>query len=85
VIATGGVKTGLEVAKALALGATAAGVARPVLVALREGGRAGAIAALDRIERELRAVMLLTGSKNLASLRKTRRVIHGELRTWLDS
>lgn len=85
VIATGGVKTGLEVAKALALGATAAGVARPVLVALREGGREGALAALDRIERELRAVMLLTGSKNLASLRKARRVVYGELRTWLDS
>jgi isopentenyl-diphosphate delta-isomerase len=72
VIATGGVKTGMDVAKAVALGATAAGIARPVLVALREGGRAGAIAALEGIERELRAVMLLTGSRTLGDLRRAR-------------
>ena len=83
VIATGGVKTGLEVAKALALGATAAGVARPVLVALREGGRDGALSALDRIERELRAIMLLTGSRNVAALRRTRRIVTGELAAWM--
>jgi len=85
VIATGGVKTGTEVAKAIALGASAAGIARPVLVALREGGRAGAIAALDRIERELRAVMLLTGSRSLADLRSARRVVTGELAAWASS
>ena len=85
VIATGGVKTGMDVAKAVALGASAAGIARPVLIALREGGRAGAIAALEGIERELRAVMLLTGSRTLADLRRARRVLTGELRTWADS
>ena len=85
VIATGGVKTGTEVAKAIVLGASAAGVARPVLVALREGGRAGAMAALDRIERELRAVMLLTGAKSLTELRKVRRIVTGELAAWASS
>src|SRR4051812_27531221 len=41
IIATGGVATGLDVAKSLVLGATVAGLARPVLKALHAGGRKG--------------------------------------------
>ncbi len=40
-VATGGVATGLDVARAIALGATAVGVARPMLKALRTGGPSG--------------------------------------------
>jgi len=83
-IATGGVGTGVEVAKAIALGASAGGIARPVLKALHAGGRAGAVAFLDAVEAELRAVMLLTGSRDLAALRRAPRVVGGELRAWLD-
>jgi isopentenyl-diphosphate Delta-isomerase len=83
VIATGGVATGLDVARAIALGATAAGIARPVLRALSSGGRAAAVALLDAVEAELRAAMLLTGSRNLAALRRTPRVVVGELAGWM--
>jgi isopentenyl-diphosphate delta-isomerase len=69
IIATGGVQTGLEVAKAICLGATIAGIARPVLQAFTSGGREGAIAYLDQVEAELRAVMLLVGARDLAALR----------------
>jgi isopentenyl-diphosphate delta-isomerase len=84
IIATGGVLTGSDVAKAIALGATAAGIARPTLKALREGGRAGVERFLDDVERELRAVMLLTGSKTLADLRSAPRIVVGELRDWVS-
>jgi len=70
------------VARALALGASAAGIARPVLRALASGGRAGAMAALEAIESELRSVMLLTGSRDVMSLRRAPRVIVGELAAW---
>jgi isopentenyl-diphosphate delta-isomerase len=83
VIATGGVATGSDVARAIALGASAAGIARPTLKALREGGREGVERFLDDVERELRAVMLLTGSKDLAALRKAPRMITGSLRDWM--
>jgi isopentenyl-diphosphate delta-isomerase len=83
-LATGGVGTGLDVARAVALGATAAGIARPVLRALASGGRAGALAFLDGVEAELRAAMLLTGSRDLAALRRTPRVVVGELASWLS-
>jgi isopentenyl-diphosphate delta-isomerase len=84
VIATGGIARGLDVAHAIALGANAAGIARPVLKALHEGGREGAVRFLEGIEAELRAVMLLTGSVDIPALRKAPRIIGGELRMWLD-
>ena len=85
IIATGGVMTGLDVARAIALGASAAGIARPMLKALVAGGRAGALAYLDGIVTELRAVMLLTGSNDVAALRKAPRLLGAELRLWLDA
>jgi isopentenyl-diphosphate delta-isomerase len=72
------------VAKAIALGATAAGIARPVLQALTSGGRAEAERLLDRVEAELRAAMLLVGAGTLAALRSAPRIIVGELSLWLE-
>ena len=76
VVATGGVASGLDVAKAIALGAHAAGLARPVLKALLAGGRGAAVDLLEGIEAELRAVMMLTGkavtSGRCAALRARR-------------
>ena len=84
VIATGGIRTGLDVARAIALGAKIAGIARPVLQALKEGGETGAEAFLERVERELSTVMLLTGSRTLANLERAPRVVRGELNDWLQ-
>jgi isopentenyl-diphosphate delta-isomerase len=83
VIATGGIKSGLDVARAIALGATAAGIARPMLQALTDGGRPAAEAFLDRIEAELRAVMLLCGARTVGDLQRAPRVITGELAQWI--
>ena len=84
-IATGGIATGLDIARAVALGATCAGIARPVLRAFREGGRARAIAFFEQLEAELRGVLLLTGSRDLEGLRRARRMISGELGEWVES
>ena len=84
IIATGGVATGLDVAKAIALGAQAAGVARPVLKALVSGGRGAAVAYLDAMEVELRTAMLLTGSADLSALSRAPRLIGGELAAWIS-
>jgi isopentenyl-diphosphate delta-isomerase len=83
VFATGGVTNGLEVAKAIALGATAAGIARPVLQAYEAGGEAGALAFLDRVELELKTAMLLVGARDLDGLRRAPRLITGELSQWV--
>ena len=38
---------------------------------------------LDGVEAELRAAMLLTGSRDLAMLRRAPRVVVGELAAWI--
>jgi isopentenyl-diphosphate delta-isomerase len=82
IIATGGIKTGLMAAKAIALGANAAGIARPVLQALVAGGRPEALRFLDEVEAELRAVMLLVGAGSVRALRKTQVLLSGDLPRW---
>jgi isopentenyl-diphosphate delta-isomerase len=83
-IATGGVSSGVEVAKAIVLGATVAGIARPMLKALVAGGRAGALELLDRVLAELRTAMLLTGSADIEALRRAPRLVGGELSLWVE-
>lgn len=82
IIATGGVSNGVEAAKALALGAHAVGIARPVLQALLGGGRKAALDFLTQVEAEIRAVMLLVGAGSVRSLRKTPVLLRGELPLW---
>lgn len=83
VFASGGIASGLDVAKAIALGADAAALARPVLKALDSGGKDGADAFLDRIETELKTAMLLVGARDLTTLREVPRVITGRLLEWM--
>ena len=82
-IASGGLRTGLEVAKALALGADAAGMALPLFRAQQEGGYAGAEAALQAVLEGLRQALVLTGSRTPAGLRQRPLVVTGELKDWM--
>ena len=67
VIASGGLRTGFDLAKSLALGATLGSAALPLLRALDRGGPAAAERWLDSVFDGLRAAMLLTGCRNLDS------------------
>jgi isopentenyl-diphosphate delta-isomerase len=84
IIATGGVKSGVEIAKAIALGATAGGIARPVLQAFTEGGTQGARDFLARVKAEIMSVMLLCGARTLADLRDADRIVGQGLTSWVE-
>lgn len=74
VVASGGVRTGLDVARCLALGATIAGMASPVLRAAVEG-EAAVDAFLATVIAELRATLFGVGAKNLKAFRRTPRLL----------
>lgn len=69
-IASGGLASGVDAAKALALGANIAGFGRSLLgAAVESAGEAAAV--LERIEFELRAAMFGIGAATLEALRGT--------------
>ena len=67
--ASGGLRTGLEAAKALALGAESVGIGRPLLQALHQGEQY-LENIMNRIEYELKVSLFCTGSRNLEDLKK---------------
>jgi isopentenyl-diphosphate Delta-isomerase len=83
VIASGGIRSGLDVAKAVALGARAAGVALPVFRAFREGGREAAGEFIGRLTAGLRTAMVLTGSRDVDALGRAPVVLGSRLREWM--
>ncbi len=82
-IASGGVLNGLHVANAISIGASCAGSANTLLPAAMESADA-VKERLTTIREELKAAMLLTGSRDLRALAKTRHVILGRTREWME-
>jgi 4-hydroxymandelate oxidase len=64
----GGIRRGSDVVKAIALGARAVFVGRPVLWGLAAGGQAGVAAALGMLRRELDLAFALCGCPDVASV-----------------
>lgn len=69
VVASGGIRNGIEVAKALALGADVVAYALPLLKAVEQSIDA-AVEAIERTKEELRTAMFLVGARNVAALRE---------------
>jgi isopentenyl-diphosphate delta-isomerase len=83
VISSGGIRTGLDAAKALALGADAVGVALPLLKEAYTGHQA-VINKINQFNEELRVAMFLVGASNIAELKKSALIIKGDTREWLN-
>ncbi len=69
IMATGGIRNGLDVAKSLALGADVCGMALPVLKAQQKNGEEGVRKLLEDIVEELKIAMFLTDCENIDELR----------------
>jgi isopentenyl-diphosphate delta-isomerase len=82
-IASGGMRSGLDIARALALGAVAGGMAAPALRAQRAGGEPAVRELLERLIGSLRAIHLLVGARTPAALAAAPRHLGTELRGWL--
>lgn len=84
VIATGGLRSGLDLAKALALGAKLGSSALPFLKAVVEEGVEGVKNLIEYYIRGLKTAMFLTGCRSVYELRTTTIFVTGKFRDWLE-
>ena len=71
IIASGGIKDGIEAAKCVALGASLVGLAGEFLRAADRDGAAGVVELADTITDELRVAMFCAGAADIAALAHT--------------
>jgi isopentenyl-diphosphate Delta-isomerase len=76
IIATGGVRTGLDIAKSIALGANAASAALPFVGPALEGKKS-VVSVLSSMLDEFRVAMFLCGCANIKDLRNAPLVVTG--------
>lgn len=68
----GGFRTGLDIFKAIALGADAVLIGRPYAVAAYGGGAEGVKVYTEKIGNELKETMIMAGCHNLADIKRDR-------------
>ncbi|GAB3032174.1 type 2 isopentenyl-diphosphate Delta-isomerase [Natronobiforma cellulositropha] len=83
VIASGGVRSGLDVAKAIALGASAGGLAKPFLAPAGRGEEA-VVELIEQLRLELLTAMFVTGSASVTELQTAEYVVLGRTKAFLD-
>jgi 4-hydroxymandelate oxidase len=71
ILVDGGIRTGADVFKALALGARAVLIGRPVLWGLSAGGSAGVERVVDLLAQELRSTCARAGCNSLADIHRS--------------
>ena len=83
-IASGGVRSGTDIAKALGLGASLASISQPILETAAKG-KMETIIKLNCLIEELRNVLFLVSAEKIIDLAKTPLVITGKTAQWLQA
>ena len=83
VISSGGLKTGLDVVKSLALGANATAFAGTFLYILMKKGPDVLKKHILKMEREIKYTMAMAGAKNIAEIRQRPLIVEGRTYNWL--
>ncbi len=84
IIASGGLRSGADIAKALSLNASLASICQPILETAVKGAEQTEVKLHCLIE-ELRNVMFLTGVEKISALANTPLVITGKTAQWLSA
>ncbi len=82
-IASGGLRSPVDVLRALALGASLCGMALPFLRGFHEGGESGVVDTAAGLVEGVRALMLLAGVRRIGDVEKVPLVIGPQLRAWI--
>lgn len=83
IVSSGGIRSGLDAAKAISLGADAVGIALPFL---KESfnGHESIMNYINKFKESLKIAMFLVGASNLEELKSCNLIIKGETKEWLD-
>jgi isopentenyl-diphosphate delta-isomerase len=84
VISSGGIRTGIDIAKAIACGAGMTGVALPFLKDAYNENFGGLVSQVNILVRELKTCMFLTKSANIEELKSAEKIFFGKIKTWVD-
>lgn len=84
IISTGGIRNGVEVSKALALGANVAGIAGGVLPYV-QNGKEEVVNYLKHVIHGLKVSMFLQGCSKIEDLKDRKIIVTGELIDWISS
>ena len=85
VISSGGIRSGLDIAKAIAMGAALTGVAAPLIQAREKGGVRLMREYLDDLIFGLKVAMVGCGAADLAALTSVPRVLGPDLSRWIET
>ncbi len=85
VIASGGIRNALETAKCIAMGADLVGMAGTLLKIFLQNGLNNLDNWLDSFLFELKAILVMTGAKNIDELQKSPLIITGNTAAWLQA
>lgn len=85
IITSGGIRNGLEAAKALALRANLVGMALPIAQILKDGTEIQLIESITLFIQELKTAMFLVGATNLEALKSVPLAIVGKTAQWLSA
>lgn len=80
IIASGGIRNGIHIAKSIAMGASCAGLALPFLAAVYQKDPASQDTVIEKLRRELRMSMMLTGSRTIGDLARKSVILSGPTR-----
>ncbi len=83
VIASGGIRSGVDMAKALGLGASLTSLSQPILQVAAKNVEETEKTLL-RLTEELRSAMFLVGAKSICELKEKPLVITGKTAEWLQ-
>ncbi len=83
IISSGGIRSGFDIAKSMALGADLCAIGLPVYSAQFRAGEKGVKEYLNQKIEELKIAMFLCGAKNINELKKQKTIITGKTLEWL--
>jgi isopentenyl-diphosphate delta-isomerase len=84
IIASGGIRNGIEATKSIILGADMVGNALPILKAQTKRGSKEIVEYLKNFEKEMKITSFLIGCKNISEIKKQDYVVLGKLKDWLN-